>query len=167
MISKKVLYSVQQSPFGLCFVAILGKEIAAISFPNTGSKKEVVETLGEKWPKAILEENEATLAPYFKKIFAKSNASSTKKPSFILEGTPFQKKVWQALLKIPRGETSTYTAIAKAIGSPKAVRAVGTACGKNNIAYLIPCHRVLTSSGQLGGYRWGAARKKAILAWEQ
>lgn len=85
----------------------------------------------------------------------------------LIKGTHFQINVWKALMAIPEGQTSNYAAIAKAAGSPKAVRAAGTACGRNPIAYLIPCHRVLTSAGGLGGYRWGADRKKVMLALEQ
>lgn len=82
------------------------------------------------------------------------------------EGTEFQKQVWQALREIPRGETRTYGEIAQRIGRPKAVRAVGTACGANPIALLIPCHRVLRGDGSLSGYRWGVERKKWLLRVE-
>jgi AraC family transcriptional regulator, regulatory protein of adaptative response / methylated-DNA-[protein]-cysteine methyltransferase len=83
-----------------------------------------------------------------------------------LKGTPFQLKVWEALLKIPAGRLSTYSQVARQIGHDKAVRAVGTAVGDNPVAYLIPCHRVITQSGLLGGYRWGLPRKLAMLGWE-
>jgi O-6-methylguanine DNA methyltransferase len=81
-------------------------------------------------------------------------------------GTPFQKKVWRALVGIPRGGTTTYEALARRIGAPRAIRAVGTACGANPIAVLVPCHRVLRKDGGLGGYRWGLERKAALLARE-
>lgn len=81
-------------------------------------------------------------------------------------GTPFQIKVWEQLLTIPYGALSTYGAIAKKLHQHKAYRAVGTAAGQNKIAFLIPCHRVIQQSGQLGGYRWGIKQKKLILAWE-
>ena len=81
-------------------------------------------------------------------------------------GTPFQRRVWQALLTIPFGQVATYQQIATAIGQPQAARAVGTAIGRNLVAYLIPCHRVVRAAGGLGGYRWGGDRKAAILAWE-
>lgn len=83
-----------------------------------------------------------------------------------LKGTAFQMKVWDSLLKIPMGQLSTYGNIAKQIGSPKASRAVGTAIGSNPIAFLIPCHRVIQSSGNVGGYMWGSTRKTAIIGWE-
>ncbi|HEY8734590.1 MAG TPA: methylated-DNA--[protein]-cysteine S-methyltransferase, partial [Puia sp.] len=83
-----------------------------------------------------------------------------------LKGTPFQIKVWNALLKIPAGSLKSYLEIANEIGDPHASRAVGTAIGSNPIAYLIPCHRVITSSGQLGGYHWGIDRKTVMIGYE-
>ncbi|TPW21745.1 MAG: ADA regulatory protein [Elusimicrobia bacterium] len=83
-----------------------------------------------------------------------------------LAGTPFQLRVWEALLRVPPGRAASYGQVAAAVGRPKAVRAVGTAVGDSPVAFLIPCHRVLRSTGALGGYRWGTARKRAILAWE-
>ena len=83
-----------------------------------------------------------------------------------LIGAPFQIKVWEALLQVPTGHVTTYSEIAGAVGHPKAVRAVGTAVGRNPISFLIPCHRALRKSGELGGYHWGLPVKRAILAWE-
>ena len=98
-------------------------------------------------------------------------ASLMSKPAVTLEqfdvqGTVFQRQVWQALLELPSGSTTTYQVIADAIGRPKAVRAVANAIGANPIAWLIPCHRVVRSDGGLGGYRWGVQRKSAMLEWE-
>ncbi|HJT24494.1 MAG TPA: MGMT family protein, partial [bacterium] len=93
-------------------------------------------------------------------------SSKEKKLSVLLKGTPFQLKVWEALLRIPPGCLAAYKDVAEQIGEPKATRAVGTAIGRNSIAYLIPCHRVIRDSGVIGNYKWGPARKKAILAWE-
>ena len=84
----------------------------------------------------------------------------------LLIGAPFQIKVWQALLAIPSGHVTTYSEIARHIGHPKAVRAVGTAVGRNPISLLIPCHRALRKSGALGGYHWGLPVKRAMLAYE-
>jgi AraC family transcriptional regulator, regulatory protein of adaptative response / methylated-DNA-[protein]-cysteine methyltransferase len=84
-----------------------------------------------------------------------------------LVGSPFQQKVWRELRAIPRGTTRTYSEIARRIGSPRAVRAVGTACGKNPVAVAVPCHRVLREDGSLGGYRWGLDRKRELLAAER
>ena len=92
--------------------------------------------------------------------------SNLKKVKLHLKGTPFQIKVWNALLHIPSGSLKSYLDIAGEIGDAKASRAVGTAIGSNPIAYLIPCHRVITSSGNLGGYHWGIDRKSAIIGYE-
>jgi AraC family transcriptional regulator of adaptative response/methylated-DNA-[protein]-cysteine methyltransferase len=83
-----------------------------------------------------------------------------------LLGAPFAIKVWEALLAIPSGEVTTYGEVASAIGHPRAVRAVGTAVGRNPVGFLIPCHRALRGTGALGGYRWGLPVKRAMLAWE-
>jgi len=83
-----------------------------------------------------------------------------------LIGAPFQIKVWEALLSVPTGQVTTYSDIARHIGHPTAVRAVGTAVGRNPISWLIPCHRALRKSGGLGGYHWGLPVKRALLAWE-
>ena len=84
----------------------------------------------------------------------------------LTQGTNFQLKVWEALLRIPQGAVTTYSQIARSIGNPASVRAVGTAVGSNPVGFLIPCHRVIQSGGRLGEYHWGAARKKAIVGWE-
>jgi len=160
----QISFGVHDSPFGPCLVAITERGICQIAFLDTKDDKEAVRTIREKWPEAVMVKNEKKTKLYALHIFAKKHS---KKPIHLLiKGTNFQIKVWEALLSIPPGQTSTYAAIAKAIGKGKAVRAVGTACGKNAIAYLIPCHRVLTSGGALGGYRWGLARKKALLLRE-
>ena len=100
----------------------------------------------------------------------KAISDSAKKPftkiKLHLKGTPFQLKVWEALLKIPMGARSTYGQLAHEIGQPTASRAVGTAIGSNPIAFIIPCHRVIQASGHLGGYMWGPIRKAALLGWE-
>jgi AraC family transcriptional regulator of adaptative response/methylated-DNA-[protein]-cysteine methyltransferase len=95
-----------------------------------------------------------------------SAAGRTEPITLLLKGTNFQIKVWRALLQIPPGTAATYGALAEAIDQPTAARAVANAVGKNPIAYLIPCHRVLRESGDFGGYRWGGARKQAIFGWE-
>jgi AraC family transcriptional regulator, regulatory protein of adaptative response / methylated-DNA-[protein]-cysteine methyltransferase len=84
----------------------------------------------------------------------------------LVKGTNFQIQVWRALLKVQFGGMTTYQSVAEMIGRPTATRAVGTAVGNNPIGYLIPCHRVIRASGELGGYRWGVERKTAILGWE-
>jgi O-6-methylguanine DNA methyltransferase len=88
-------------------------------------------------------------------------------PLDLRRGTPFQRRVWQALLRIPRGETMTYAGVARALGVPGAARAVGSACGANPVSLLVPCHRVVREGGALGGFGWGLERKRMLLDWEQ
>lgn len=160
----KIIYGVHASPFGHCLIAATTRGICQIAFLDTKNNTEAVRTIHEKWPHAEIRKDLKETKRYANRIFARKGAQ---KPFHLLiKGTNFQIKVWEALLSIPEGQTSTYAAIAKAIGKGKAVRAVGTACGKNAIAYLIPCHRVLTSGGGLGGYHWGLSRKQALLARE-
>jgi len=103
------------------------------------------------------------LRPWVSSAFGASPATDT--PIYMI-GAPFQIKVWEALLRIPTGHVTTYSEIAGAIGTPRAVRAVGTAVGRNPISFLIPCHRALRRDGALGGYHWGLPVKRALLAWE-
>ena len=112
----------------------------------------------------LLEDQQATrefIGPIF------DLAQRSRKPLHIhLQGTNFQVKVWQALLEIPPGTVTTYTGIAGRIGHPSSLRAVGSAVGQNPVAILIPCHRVIRKDGEIGGYHYGTARKKALLGWE-
>jgi len=101
-----------------------------------------------------------------KQIFSNLEKGEKSSLSLLLMGTNFQLKVWQALLRIPRGDVTTYENIGQLIGAPKSARAIGSAVGDNRVAYLIPCHRVIRKSGMLGGYHWGEPRKRAMLAWE-
>ena len=114
-----------------------------------------------RWPKAKFVEDRAAVAPW---MIAALNGSGALDLHLI--GAPFQIKVWEALLAIPEGRVTTYSDIARHIGHPKAVRAVGTAVGRNPISWLIPCHRALRKSGALGGYHWGLPVKRAMLAFE-
>ena len=95
-----------------------------------------------------------------------SNAPDAPLPPIDIRATAFQWRVWQALQHIPRGETRSYTDIAAAIGQPRSVRAVANACGRNRLAVVVPCHRVIREDGSLGGYRWGIERKRTLLARE-
>lgn len=160
----EIKYGIHESPFGWCLLGVTKRGICYLSFLENNNKKSV-ELIKKAWPKACLLHDEVMTAKYIKKIF-QHNKKKKRRLYLLIKGTNFQIKVWEALLKIPEGRISSYGEIARNAGSPKAVRAVGTACGKNNIAFLIPCHRVLTSNGNIGGYRWGTERKRAMLSWE-
>ena len=114
-----------------------------------------------RWPKANFVEDPMRLKPWVDAAFAQKGETQLH-----MIGAPFQIKVWEALLQIPSGQVTTYSEIAHAIGNPKAVRAVGTAVGRNPVSWLIPCHRALRKSGGLGGYHWGLPIKRAMLAFE-
>ncbi|MEX1233933.1 MAG: bifunctional helix-turn-helix domain-containing protein/methylated-DNA--[protein]-cysteine S-methyltransferase [Roseovarius sp.] len=151
------------SPFGPALVMGTDRGICGIGFAAEAGAEATMADLTARWPKAQFIEDAARLRPWAQTAF-QSGASET--PPLYLIGAPFQIKVWEALLQIPSGHVTTYGQIAKAIGHPKAVRAVGTAVGRNPISLLIPCHRALRKSGGLGGYHWGLPVKRGILAWE-
>jgi len=123
-----------------------------------------MEARAGRWPKANFGEDPVRLRPWALSAFGADETLSPT-PLFLI-GAPFQIKVWEALLQVPSGQVTTYSEIAGAIGAPKAVRAVGTAVGRNPISWLIPCHRALRKSGGLGGYHWGLPVKRAMLAFE-
>ena len=106
------------------------------------------------------------LSPYIHRIFGGEKRNGNRPLTLLLQGTNFQVKVWEALLKIPMGSVVRYEDLATEVCSARAARAVGGAVGKNPIAFLIPCHRVIRKAGGIGGYHWGLSRKKAMLAWE-
>jgi AraC family transcriptional regulator of adaptative response/methylated-DNA-[protein]-cysteine methyltransferase len=160
----QIRYGFHPSPFGECLVAVTDRGICHLAFVQMSGRKEAVSNLKQHWENAeVLEDPSATRA-YGERIFG--SAKTGQALTLYLPGTNFQIKVWQALLKIPAGKTVSYEVIARQIGRPSAVRAVANAVAHNPVAFLIPCHRVIRKTGAVGGYRWGSARKKAMLAWE-
>ena len=153
-----------ESPFGPALVMGTDKGICGIAFSSETGEAAAMEDLTGRWPKARFVEDPLHLRPWVLAAFGAENALS-EAPLFLI-GAPFQIKVWEALLQIPSGHVTTYSEIAGSIGAPKAVRAVGTAVGRNPISWLIPCHRALRKSGGLGGYHWGLPVKRAMLAYE-
>ncbi|SFZ98610.1 ADA regulatory protein / Methylated-DNA--protein-cysteine methyltransferase [hydrothermal vent metagenome] len=157
-------YAVHDTPFGEIFIAITKYGICKLSFIEESYERELT-TLAYEWENATMTYSKLLTKPAVEAIF---NIDKRKEYplSVLLSGTNFQIDVWKALLELPSASLSSYGDIAKKIGKPKAHRAVGTAIGKNPIAFLIPCHRVIQQSGKLGGYRWGETRKHAMHAWE-
>ena len=153
------------SPFGPALVMATESGICGLGFSAESDAPNVMDDLTKRWPKAKYVEDAEMLRPWAEAAFGVTNAGSKEAP-LVLIGAPFQIKVWEALLSIPSGQVTTYSEIAKHIGNPKAVRAVGTAVGRNPISWLIPCHRALRKSGGLGGYHWGLPVKRAMLAYE-
>ena len=151
------------SPFGLALVMGTDRGICGIGFAAEAGTEATMQDLTGRWPGATFVEDPMRLRPW---ALAAFGAEPNKAAPLYLIGAPFQIKVWEALLSIPSGHVTTYSDIAEAIGRPKAVRAVGTAVGRNPISLLIPCHRALRKSGGLGGYHWGLSVKRGILARE-
>jgi len=153
-----------ESPFGPALVMGTEKGICGIGFAAETTHAGAMADLASRWPHALFEENADALRPWVQAAFGETETSD-KTPIFMI-GAPFQIKVWEALMRIPSGHVTTYSEIATAIGHPRAVRAVGTAVGRNPVSWLIPCHRAVRKSGALGGYHWGLPVKRALLAWE-
>jgi AraC family transcriptional regulator of adaptative response/methylated-DNA-[protein]-cysteine methyltransferase len=152
------------SPFGPALVMGTHKGICGLSLAAGLGEEAAMVDLLSRWPAAEFTEDPTRLRPWVLAAFGMDGAHG-RAPLYLI-GAPFQIKVWEALLRLPEGRVTTYGAVAAAIGSPRAVRAVGTAVGRNPIGYLIPCHRVLRKSGALGGYHWGLDMKRAMLGFE-
>jgi len=156
-------YSFEESLFGKILVASTHKGICAISFVDDETSS--MDELKKRYPNAKLENKSNPIHSQVSAIF-QNNYDQLPEIKLHIHASEFQLKVWEALLKIPSGRLSTYGQIAEQIKNPNASRAVGTAIGSNPIAFLIPCHRVIQSTGNTGGYMWGPDRKAAILGWE-
>ena len=150
-----------ESLFGPALVMGTDRGICGLAFAAEAGPEPAMADMKSRWPKATYVEDPDLLTPW-----ATAALGMTGETQLHMIGAPFQLKVWEALLSIPSGHVTTYSEIAQSIGNPKAVRAVGTAVGRNPVSLLIPCHRALRKSGALGGYHWGLPVKRAILAWE-
>ena len=154
-------------PFGRVLIGATEKGVCWLSFTEPDGRWRSIAEMKGDWPAAAFIEDEAFIAPLAAKAFAFARGRTLDRPLGLhVQGTNFQLKVWEALLKIPPGVCVTYGDLAAGIGAPKASRAVGAAVGANMISLLIPCHRVILASGVIHNYRWGAPRKKALLALE-
>lgn len=158
-----VNYSFAESPFGNLIVASTTKGICYMAFND--DETNGLNDLKQKFPNATFQRKLDLIQQNALFLF-QNDWSKMTEIKLHLKGTDFQLKVWETLLKIPMGLLSTYGNIAEQIGNPNASRAVGTAIGSNPVAFLIPCHRVIQSSGNIGGYMWGNTRKTAIIGWE-
>ncbi|MFT7595784.1 MAG: AraC family transcriptional regulator of adaptative response [Paracoccaceae bacterium] len=153
------------SPFGPSLVMGTEKGICGIGFAAETGEEAAMRDLLSRWPKAKFVEDPMMLRPWVLAAYGAGDGTLDPTPLYLI-GAPFQIKVWEALLSIPSGQVTTYSEIAQAVGNPRAVRAVGTAVGRNPVSWLIPCHRALRKSGGLGGYHWGLPVKRALLAYE-
>jgi AraC family transcriptional regulator, regulatory protein of adaptative response / methylated-DNA-[protein]-cysteine methyltransferase len=160
----EISYGFHPSPFGECLLAVTERGICGLGFVGERDRKQTLEDFKGRWPAAQFHEDSEKTQTYVDGIFNHQKKNSPLK--LLLMGTNFQIKVWEALLRIPAGSVVCYEDLARRVGKPTAARAVGGAVGRNPISFLIPCHRAIRKMGITGDYHWGAARKKAILAWE-
>jgi len=158
-------YALHNTPFGKAFIATTPRGICNFAFLESAEIDEHLTSLYKKWPHAIVHENRPSTLAVVEAMFGEEKKLN-RPLSLYVSGTNFQINVWKALLQIPPAAVVSYSQVATAIGHPNSARAVGLAVGKNPVAFLIPCHRVIQQSGELGGYRWGKTRKQAIHTWE-
>ena len=162
----EIFYGIHPSRFGHCFVASTSRGICKLAFFDSLEERgQLFTELVSEWPNARIAEDRLTTATQLAQVFAEMPSASAKL-GVLLKGTPFQMQVWEALLRIPQGAMVSYQQLADGLGRPSSVRAVASAVARNNIGYLIPCHRVIRATGALNNYRWGEERKAAMLGWE-
>lgn len=149
------------SPFGEALAMGTDRGLCGLAFAAEHGRTVTWQDMIDRWPDAEFVQDPDALAPWVRAAFGGAG-----EVALAPIGAPFQIKVWEALMTIPSGHVTTYSEIAKRIGNPRAVRAVGTAVGRNPISFLIPCHRAMRRDGGLGGYHWGLPIKRAMMAWE-
>ena len=161
-----IYYGIHPCPFGNALVMANERGLCGLAFADAGKEKAAVADMRKRWPKAKYVGDVARTAVIVNRIFDQSLWRPDRPLRVVLIGTDFEVRVWETLMRIPMGRATTYSDIAGRIGAPKASRAVGAAVGKNPIAFVVPCHRVIGKSGELTGYHWGLTRKRAMLGWE-
>ena len=159
----RIAYTVSDSPLDRLLVAATGRGVCAVYLGDDDSA--LAYGLREEFPEAEVHADDAALAAHVAAVLAAVETGQADLPLDV-RASAFQAWVWQALRDIPRGQTRSYAEIANAIGVPGAARAVGSACARNPVSVVVPCHRVLRSDGGLGGYRWGLPRKQRLLEIE-
>ncbi|MFD2647859.1 methylated-DNA--[protein]-cysteine S-methyltransferase [Devosia albogilva] len=162
-----MVWGVAPSPFGTAVATATEYGLSGLGFADADTTVEqAFEDLARRWPNARFRRDDARVAPVIAQVFDPSRWSADRPVRVVLIGTDFEVRVWETLLKVPVGKATTYQQVASHIGRPTASRAVGAAVGKNPISFVVPCHRVVGTSGALTGYHWGVPRKRAILGWE-
>ena len=154
------------SPFGTAVLVATDHGLAGLAFADPDGEAAALADLVARWPAATHLRDDAAVAPHAARIFDMEEWRPDRPLRVVLIGTDFEIRVWRTLLAIPFGRTTTYSRVASHIGRPTASRAVGAAVGRNPISFVVPCHRVVSSAGELTGYHWGLARKRLILGWE-
>ncbi|RLT90901.1 MAG: methylated-DNA--[protein]-cysteine S-methyltransferase [Ketobacter sp. GenoA1] len=174
-----IVYGRIDTPFGEALLALTGKGICKLGFcDDDGAFEQLLLELHQEWPRATIsqDQDQGQVSAVGGRVFASclgtlrgqsvKSAAQLPRLGLLMKGSPFQLKVWEALLAIPEGQIRTYQQVADAIEEPTAVRAVASAIARNPIGYLIPCHRVIRSTGEFSQYRWGPTRKQAMIGWE-
>ena len=159
-------YGFHPSPFGETLLVCTPRGLSGLGFVDDGDRHAALEDMKRRWPLARFTQAQEMTAAYADRIFCQDRWMPDQPLRLVFIGSDFEVEVWEALLKIPLGQATTYSDLARHIGRPKAARAVGAAVGRNPISFVVPCHRVLGKSGALTGYHWGLPRKQAMLGWE-
>lgn len=156
------------TPFGTCLVGQSPRGVCHVSFESSTDQESGESMIRETWPAARIVWDNSTADAVVESSFARQDHATSSTPlRAVVRGSEFQVRVWRALLRVPLGEVVSYGQLAQRIDKPGAARAVGSAVGRNALAYLIPCHRVIRETGAIGEYRWGSERKQIMLAWEE
>src|SRR5436190_11367901 len=161
-----IRYGFHPCPFGTALVMASERGLAGLAFADAGEEKAALTDMRQRWPNASYVEDSAFTAALARRIFDPKRWCAEEPLRVVLIGTDWEVRVWETLLRIPMGRLTSYSSIASKLCAPKAARAVGAAVGKNPISFVVPCHRVVGSSGALTGYHWGITRKHAMLGWE-
>lgn len=159
-------WGVHASPFGDALAVLNDGRLAGLGFVDPGDAAAGLADFQRRWPAARFVEDERAAASAVDRAFDRSQWRSDRPLRLVLIGTDFEIRVWETLLRVPLGATTSYSAVAGSIGRPLAARAVGAAVGRNPISFVVPCHRVVGKGGALTGYHWGLTRKRAMLGWE-
>ncbi len=162
----KIRFGFHPSPFGKALIMATERGLAGLAFADAGEEETALADMKRRWPKANYIADDARTAPIAQRIFDPSQWRPQQPLRVVLIGTDWEVRVWEALLKIPMGSVASYSSIANKVCTPAAARAVGAAVGKNPVAFVVPCHRVIGKAGALTGYHWGITRKHAMLGWE-
>jgi len=160
----EIRYGFHATPFGDCLLALTAKGVCALRFIDGSGRADALRELQAEWPQARLRSSLSATARVVQHLFTRTGRGTPL--TLHVAGTNFQVRVWEALLRIPPGAVTSYAQLAALAGRPHAARAVGSAVAHNPVALLIPCHRVIRKTGAFGEYRWGEARKQALLGWE-
>jgi len=161
-----IRFGFHPSPFGRALVMATERGLAGLAFADAGEEASALADMKRRWPRANFVADDARTAPIAMRIFDPSQWQQDRPLRVVLIGTDWEVRVWEALLKIAMGSVATYSGIAGKVCTPSAARAVGAAVGKNPVAFVVPCHRVIGKAGALTGYHWGITRKHAMLGWE-